>query len=301
MNKNLRKLIVGMAIAFFLVLMSPLLMAQNSPSPQPTPPTIQNAPVVLEGETLFFLQNSLGSLSFQERARRAGQNIQNFADNQALSLDTLEIYDGDKDNIPLTVINVDHVPLFSLSNADAKSADKSRPELAKEYLQKIKEAVIKYRQERSFQYLLKAISWSVFATVILVLAVIITNNIFARIYQKIKIWGESYIHPVRLGNWELIRANQLDDILAWLIRLTQAIVILGLLAFYFPFVFRQFPWTRSWAKAFEGYLLETLQAAGKAFAGYLPSLLTIILVIAATWFFLRLSKPFFRELGEGRF
>jgi hypothetical protein len=229
------------------------------------------------------------------------KNLRDFADNQALSIEELEVYTGDKDGIPLTVINAGNVSLIAISNTDAQIAGKSRPELAQEYFQKIKEAVSRYRQERGLKYLLGAALWSVIATVVLILALWITNNIFARIYQQIKAWGESYIRPVRVGNWELIRANQLDNILLWLARLAQAAIILGLLVAYFPFVFRQFPWTRGLAQTFEGYLLGTLQSGWQAFVNYLPSLLTIALVIVVTNFLLSLSKPFFRELGQGRF
>jgi small-conductance mechanosensitive channel len=303
MKKIGQTFITWLLVAFLIVTAIPLVVAQNSPSPQPTPPASQSAsaPVVLEDQTLFVIQTGLGGLSPQERAGRVNKSLEEFADNQALSLDELEVYTGDKDGIPLSVISGGNISLIGISNTDAQLAGKSRPELAQAYLEKIKEAVSRYRQERSLQYLLVATLWVVLATALLILALWITNNIFARIYQRLKVWEESYIHPVRLGNWELIRANQLDNIITWLIRLTQAAIILGLLALYLPFVLEQFPWTRELAKTLKGYLVATLQSGWQAFVGYLPSLLTIVLVLVVTSFLLRLSKPFFRELSEGAF
>jgi small-conductance mechanosensitive channel len=227
--------------------------------------------------------------------------LREFADNQALSLNELEMYTGDKDGIPLTAISAGSVSLISISDADAQLAGKPRSELGQEYFQTIKQAVSSYRQERSLQYLLRAALWSAIATISLIVVLLIANNIFARIYQRLKAWQETYIHPVRLGNWELIRANQLDDILTWLVRLVQTILILGLFVAYFPFVFKQFPWTRELAKTVESYLLATLQVGWQAFVSYLPSLFTIALIMIVASFLLNLSKPFFRELGEGRF
>ncbi|HEY9616229.1 MAG TPA: mechanosensitive ion channel family protein [Microcoleaceae cyanobacterium] len=299
MKRSLRTLIVGIALVFFLTITIPLMMAQNAPSP----PTSQSvgAPVVLEGTPLFILHTKLGSLSAQERAQRTSQNLREFADNQALSLNELEMYTGDKDGIPLTAISAGSVSLISISDADAQLAGKPRSELGQEYFQTIKQAVSSYRQERSLQYLLRAALWSAIATISLIVVLLIANNIFARIYQRLKAWQETYIHPVRLGNWELIRANQLDDILTWLVRLVQTILILGLFVAYFPFVFKQFPWTRELAKTVESYLLATLQVGWQAFVSYLPSLFTIALIMIVASFLLNLSKPFFRELGEGRF
>lgn len=303
MKKPLRTLIVGIALVFFLTVAIPFMGAQNAPSPPPSPPTSQTAgaPVVLDGKPLFVLQTQLGSLSAQERAQRTSQNLREFADDQALSLNELEMYTGDKDGIPLTAISAGSVSLTSISDTDAQLAGKPRSELGQEYFQTIKQAVSSYRQERSLQYLLRAALWSAIATISLIVVLLIANNIFARIYQRLKAWQETYIHPVRLGNWELIRANQLDDILTWLVRLVQAVLILGLFVAYFPFVLKQFPWTRGLAKTVEGYLVATLQAGWQAFANYLPSLFTIVLVVVVAAFLLNLSKPFFRELGEGRF
>jgi small-conductance mechanosensitive channel len=303
MKKILRTLIIGVAVAFFFAITIPLVVAQNGSSPQPTPAASQpnRAPVVLENQTLFVIQNPQGGLSVSERSERISQRLRDFAENQALSLDELEVYEADKDGIPVTVINAGNVALIAISNTDAQIAGKSRPELAQEYFQKIKGAVSRYRQERGLKYLLGAALWSAIATIALIVVLLITNNTFARIYQRLKVWGENYIRPVRLGNWELIRANQLDNIIALLVRITEAAIILGLLLFYFPFVFSQFPWTRKLAETFRGFLLGTLQGAWNAFVDYLPSLLTIVLVVALTSFLLSLSKPFFRELEGGTF
>jgi small-conductance mechanosensitive channel len=303
MKKIGQTFIIWLLVAFLIVTTIPLVVAQNGFSPQPTPPASQSssATVVLEGETLFVIQTQQGGLSVQKRAQRINQRLRDFAENQDISLDELEVYVGDKDGIPLTTVSAGNILLIAVSNADAQIADKSRLELAREYLQKIKEAVSVYRQERSLQYLLHATLWTVLATVTLIVTTFIANNIFAKIYHRLKVWQESYIHPVRLGNWELIRANQLDDIITWLARITQAAIILGLLVAYFPFVLKQFPWTRGLAKTFEGYLVGTLQSGWQAFVNYLPSLLTIVLVVVVTYFLVRLSKPFFRELGQGTF
>lgn len=303
MKKIGQTFITWLLVTFLMVTAIPLVVAQNSPSPKPNVPAIESnrGSVILDNETLFVIETELGGSSPSERSQRMSQSLKDFADNQALSLNELEIYTGDKDGIPLTVIRAGNLFLTTISSADAQIAGKPRPELATLYLEKIKAGVSRYREQRSLEYLLRASLWSVLATVALIIILLITNNVFARIDQRLKIWEESYIRPVRFGNWELIRANQLDNIILWLVRLVQVGMILGLLAAYFPFVLRQFPWTRRLAKTLEGYLVATLQTGWQAFINYLPSLLTIILVIVATQFLLSLSKPFFRELSTGTF
>lgn len=301
MNKILRRLITSLIIPLFLVISISFVVAQTSPSPQVSSSVTQSAsaPVVLGDETLFVLKAQQSGLSPHKRAQRTNKYLRDIAENQSLPLEELEIYEGDNDGIPLTAINAGNFLLIKISNQDAQMAGKSRPELAKEYFQKIKETITRYRQERTVQYLLWATFWSVIATIILIFALLIVNNVFARIYQRLKAWGKTAIRPVLLGNWELIRANQLDNIIIFFIRLIHAAIVLGLLVTYFPFVLRQFPWTRRLAKTLEGYLVETLAKGWQAFVAYLPNLLTIILVIVITYFLLSLAKPFFRELSEG--
>jgi small-conductance mechanosensitive channel len=303
MNKNLTTFITGIILAFLLTITMPLVVAQNTPSPHPTSPPSQDvtAPVVIENETLFFIQTSQSGLSIQERAGRINQRLRYFAENQDISLNQIEVYNGDKDGIPLTTISAGNILLMGISDKDAQKVGKPRPELAQEYSENIKNAVSLYRKERSLKYLLRGTLWCVVATVILIVVLLITNNVFTRIYQKLKNWQESYIHPVRIGNWELIRANQLDNIITWFVQFTQGVIILVVLITYFPFVLRQFPWTRGLAQTIEGHLIRILQGGWEAFVGYLPNLLTIVLVVMITYFLIRLSQPFFRELGQGTF
>jgi small-conductance mechanosensitive channel len=292
-----------MILAFFLAITVPLVVAQQTPFPQPKPSISQSvdAPVVFDGRRLFVIEKGLGNISAQNRAKTISTRLLQLAEDDSISLEDIQVYFGDKEGIPLTIISAGSISISALSDLDAQEAGKTRAELAQEYVQKIKEAVSRYRQERSLKYLLLATLWTVLATVALIVTIFIGNNIFARIYHRLKVWGETSIRPVRFGNWDLIRANQLDNLITWLTRLAQAVIILGLLVAYFPFVLKQFPWTRELAKTFEGYLLETLQTGWQAFVNYLPSLLTIVLVIVVTVFLLRLSKPFFQELSQGTF
>ncbi|MGL5035750.1 MAG: mechanosensitive ion channel family protein [Microcystaceae cyanobacterium] len=283
-------------LIFSLTAIAPIL-SQSLPSPTPSPQP--EGTVELFDESLFVLKAPIGGLSVKERAERMSQRLRDFAEDRSLSLAQLEIYDGEEDNIPFSMINAGNILLMLITNNDVKATGKERKELAQSYFDKIKYTVKNYREERNVEYLLKVSFWVVIATFIFIIILIVINNIFGRIYDRLKMWGESYIRPVKFGNWELIRANQLDDVITWIVRLAQTIMILSLLAIYLPFVLEQYPWTRKLARILQGYLLGTLKTIILAFLDYLPSLLIIIFVVAITVCVLRLSRPFFRELGDG--
>lgn len=294
---------------FILLLLIPLLIltsvdlmigkeSLSVPTTPPTPPS-EGVLVELDGNPLFVLKTRLGGLSLEQRVQRVNQRLKEFANHPEITVNEIEVYNADSDGIPLTTISVGSILLTTISNADAQAVGQSRQELAQEHLQRIKEAINRYREQRSWDYLLRGILWSVIATLALTLGLLIGNNLFHQIRQRIKIWGESYIRPVRLGNWEIIRPNQLDNIIIQLLRLGRVVIILGLLILYFPFIFKQFPWTKQLGKIFEAELSGTLQSGWQGFVIYLPSLLSILLVIVITYTLLRLAKPIFQELGEG--
>jgi small-conductance mechanosensitive channel len=211
----------------------------------------------------------------------------------------IQAYAGDKEGVPLTIISAGHITIVTLTDVDAQAAGKPRAELTQAYLQKIKAVVSHYRQDRSFQHLIRGVIFILIATVVLIISLWITNNIFARIYQKLKTWGNTYIRGFHIGSLELIRSNQLDSIVGFIARIVQAGIILGLFVVYIPFALRQFPGTRGLASTLDDYLLGVLQSAWNAFVDYLPNLFTVVLVIAIAYFLLRAAKPFFQELGEG--
>ncbi len=294
MKKSIQTLITWLIVTLVLIGAIPFVKAQTSPSPQST--SSIGVPVVFDGQTLLVIQNRLGSRSIEERSQRASKIIADFADNYDLTSDSLRVTSMDEEGIPLSGIIAGSNLVIFISEQDAKSAGKTRTELANEYLQQIRSAINQYRKERSPEHLIRGVIYSIPPTIILIFAIIIVSKFFARIQRRLVVWGEGYIQAIRLGNFEIIKANQLDNVIASLTRIIQRGIILSLLIVYFLFVFKQFPWTRDLASIFWGDLLGVLNSGWQLFINYLPSLLTITLVIFFVSFLHNLARTFFKEL-----
>lgn len=300
LKKALQSFMVWFLIAFFAIAAAPLVLSQQTPSPQPTSATSQMAgiPVVFEGQTLFTINSRVGTLSPKARQIRAETRIAEFAQDYELSIDDLTVNSVDE-GIPINFITAGHILITLVTEQDAKIAGKNRSELANEILQKIRSAVEQYRRERSFEHLLRGVVFSVLATLILIFVLGIINKLFARIYQGLLAWEESHIRPICLGEFEIIGVNQLDNVITFLIKIIQAVIVLGLFVTYFTFVLHQFPWTRNFTRTFWGQLLGKLQEGWQNFVAYLPSLLTIALILVGAYFLIRLFKGFFQKISEG--
>ncbi|UFP93510.1 mechanosensitive ion channel family protein [Gloeobacter morelensis] len=279
------------------------LSAQETSKTESKSPTAQTAAgaVALDGKTLFVIEVELGSASASERGKNTTERLVKFAQNQDQPLDALRIESGDKQGIPLTAISYPGGNLATFSEADARAAGKSRTALAKDSLEKIRSAVGRYRQERQTGYLLRSGAYTAVATVILLAALRVINHVFARLYRVLKAWENVYIRPIHIGSYELLQANQLDDLITFFARLVQIAVVLGLLAIYFPLVLDLFPWTRQIAAAFRGYFLSAFQTIGLAIIGYIPNVFFIISVVTVAYLALRFLRPLSEQLERETF
>jgi hypothetical protein len=111
-------------------------------------------PVKLEGETLFEFRASIDGLSNEQRAKTATDRIKKLADDNSILVEDLNITKVEG----IHLIQVDDNLLFALIQADAKAENKPIDELAQEYLEKVKNAIIEYREKRTFyQFGLRAL------------------------------------------------------------------------------------------------------------------------------------------------
>jgi len=260
---------------------------------------VEQLPVILDGKTLFTIENPLAGLSLEQRVNRINSRLQEFANDYQVSVDKLEIMESDSDGIPLTTITAEKFLLLIVSEKDATVAGKPRRELAEFYLEKIKEAVVTYRRERSLSYLLRGLAITALLTLLLWIIILILNQVFQQIYQRLKVWGETNIRPINIGNLELIKANYLDNIVTLITEISQKLIILGLLLGYLFIVLSLFPWTENIDLKLWQYLNQILTKAILELEAFLPNLLTIILIVILTYSLLRVCKPLFRQLGEG--
>ena len=60
-----------------------------------------------------------------------------------------------------------------------------------------------------------------------------------------------------------------------------------------PFLFSVFPWTQGWAEILFGWILTPLKKIGSGLIGYLPNLITIVIIYMVT----RYAIKFFRFLA----
>ncbi|MBW4432546.1 MAG: mechanosensitive ion channel family protein [Pelatocladus maniniholoensis HA4357-MV3] len=282
-------------IVALLIVINPLSAASQSPSPDDI--LINQAPIKLGDQTLFFIQDKFFSPSLNERAERISSRIQQVANNYAIPVDALRTSDVEAE--ATTIIYAQDVAILSVSDTDAKVVKLTRQALANQYLQIIKNAITQYREERSAIYLIRATILAFVSTIILIIMLCVLGNVMPHFYHWLDVLHERWIPNIRIQNFYLLSSQQISAILQGFVRIINLIFVMNLLFFYLYFVLSFFPQTKHLADNLFTSLTTLLLTVWKELLGYIPNLFIITLIILLTRYFLSFLKFIFQNI-EGR-
>lgn len=285
-------------IVFILIILIPFAYSQEN-----TPPTskasaiskIDGVTVVLGDQTLFVIKAGVGSFSASERSQAVTNRIETMAKDLTVPVNSLKISDQ-----PSTtdILSGDKV-IFTITDGDAKAAGKTRQELANEYLPKISNTIIQYRQERSLKNILFGVLYTVISTLALWLIFKILNQIFQKIFNGISNWQARSIPAVRIQNFELLPASRITYILNNIIKTIRLVLVLGILYIYVTLILSFFPWTKQISTNILNYFFLALESAIEGLVAYLPKFIALAIIIICAYYIIKFIRPVFRELGNG--
>lgn len=291
---------LGLFCLVLLLTLSPIFMiaAQNNTAKQGQETVLETLgegfPVMLDNQELFTVRQGIGSFSAQERAISIENRIKKVADDETLSPQDLQIKIDPEDKNPSIILG--DTVIATVTPKDAKLYSASQEQLAKQALARIKEGIIRYRQDRQPDNLLKDIIYTVSASVITGLLIWLIIQVSSRIFPTIQRLTNSIIPSIRLQNFEIISSHTIGRLVLQLLQVFRTLAILTFLYFYMTFVLRLFPWTRKFGDDFLQYFFQILDFFAQETAKYLPNIFVILLIIIITYYLLRAIRPFFTAI-----
>ncbi|MBE9243036.1 mechanosensitive ion channel family protein [Microcystis aeruginosa LEGE 00239] len=291
---------LGLFCLVLLLTLSPIFMiaAQNNPAKQGQETPLETLgevfPVMLDNQELFTIRQGIGSFSAQERAKSITDRIEKIADDDALSPEDLTIKIDPEDKNPSIILG--DTVIATITSKDAKLQAVSQEVLAERALAKIKAAIVRYRQERQPDNLLKDAVLTVSATLATVLIFWVIIFISSLVFPQIQRLITSLVPGVVFQNFEIISSQTIGIFSLRVLQFIRTLIILTILYFYLTFVLRLFPWTRKFGDGFLQYFFSALEVVSQEIAKYLPSIFIILLIIFITHYLLRAIKPFFTGL-----
>ena len=161
------------------------------------------APVKLEGKTLFRVRVNAKTQTAAERAEKFSEVILQLAQDPLFKPSTITVKDfglssdimaGDKVIVPVWTF-------------EAKLEGRPAEELARDYAEKIRQAIAAYQKEHSLSNLIRGIAKTILAFLILVALIFLINRGVRRLNRSIL--ATEKIHSVKFGEIEFFNADRI--------------------------------------------------------------------------------------------
>jgi small-conductance mechanosensitive channel len=279
--------------SFFLLLIS--FSGINAQAPADSIPAKPVGFPIIAKDTLFYINTGIGPYSAKQRAEQINKKITDYLANEDLLSDSLHIERSDRVND----ITCGDYLLMSIGPNDAEALGFSLERATDYYFQYLKTGLDK-TEPFSLQRLIINI---VIALVILsafLFGLKFYNRFFRAVYIKIHSQNGKLIKGISFKNYELLKSDVETSFFVYVIKGLRVAILVLVVYLLLPTLFSLFPWTQGIANTLFNYIMNPLKAMGNGFIEYLPKLLTIIVTVVVTGYFLKLINFFKVEIENGR-
>lgn len=162
------------------------------------------------------------------------------------------------------------------------------------------DAVTTAQREQAPARLLRGVMWTVLGTAIAIAAALGVLWLGRRLRGRIKRWLQRTEEAASPGSVRhlLTGVRIVGD---WLLRILVAVALFLVAEEWLRFTLGQFGFTRPWADAMTGWMLDLLRGWGHSIAGALPGLFAAILIFLLARLLTHTVSLTFRGVAEGRF
>jgi small-conductance mechanosensitive channel len=255
---------------------------------------VPTAPVEFEGTELFRVRG-VSSFPAPERARLIGDRLRAVAADRPIPADALRTVDGPT----ATQILAGDQAIMTVTDADAALERVDRPQLTAILLVRLREAIVKYREERSFTAVRRNAVNSLIATVVLAASVLALLWFWRWMDRFVMRRLAKRIHSVEIKSFEVMRAEQIATGLRNLLTLIRTTVILAFVLVYAGFVLAQWPWTRGASRNMVDFAIGPLEVIARGIVVNIPSFVFLVVLFFVIRVLLRLVRLFFDAVGRG--
>jgi small-conductance mechanosensitive channel len=259
--------------------------------------TVVSVPVTLANDTLFYINCNIGSFSAEVRAASITDKIKLISKEKGFHCDSIHVIDFEN----FAEVVYKDIVIMGITPADAQATGKNLNVLAHDYEKNIGNAIVKYKQMRDWKYLLLHISSAILIVVAQYFVIKLVNILFRRISNIVEKLKNRKIKTVKVKSFQLLDETRTIKLLKSCINIVRWLVILLLLYLTVPFIFSVFPPTRGIADKLFGYILGPVQKILMGLAGYIPNLITIIVIVLVFRYLIKGLRYLADEISKGRF
>jgi len=279
------------ALVFFPAI---LLAQQVSREVQASDVKIISAPVVLNLDTLFSIENKSTGYPVELRAKEISERLKALTDNYNTLTDS--IYLRNKDEFIEVMYNNDLA--FMVTPNDAKCSGLPIAQLASLRLEAVKNT-IHIEKPLSTKEWLKRLGYFLLSVLLLITFIKLINWFFRKLNMRL-----SKIEKVFLKNKRNILKyfipTKTANIFVFISNILRIGIIVLFLIVYLPFMFSFFPWAERLADLFYGYISTPIKYVVFGFIDFIPSLFFIIIIAFITRYVVRVVREVSEDVELGR-
>jgi small-conductance mechanosensitive channel len=251
-------------------------------------------PVKLEGKVLFYLRVNTKFDTAQKRAEVLSESILKLAKDPLFNPQSITVRDSE---LSSDIMAGDRV-IYPLWEFEARVVGKPANELARDYADKIRQAIASYQDEHSLRNLIIGIVKTVLALFALIILVILVNRGMRRLNRAIL--ASNRIRSVKIGELEFFTADRIKAVITIAVKMVRVLIILVLLYSYLHLGLSFFPATQRYAFKLYDSVLGALSSMGKAILDQTPSLVFLVVLFFVTRYILKTLRFFFEQVNEGK-
>lgn len=251
-------------------------------------------PVTLDGQTLFSLRVKAKSFTPELRAQTISERLLRLARDPLFQVRNIRIEDNE---LSSDIFAGDQI-IMVVWAFEAKVEGQTAPVLARDYAEKIRQAIAAYQERHSLRNLIIGVIETILAFVVLVLLTILVNRGARRLNQAVL--ASDRIQAVKIGDFEFFTADRIKAVVISLVKVVRFLVILFLLYTYFHLGLSFFPATQRYSLQLYNSILSAIGAIGEAIWDQTPALTFLLVVFFLTRYLLKTLRFFFDQISAGK-
>jgi len=251
-------------------------------------------PVEIDGRPILIVYASVGGVTPQERAQAIQERILDLAKRKNIVPEAIHTVDRGV----WTEIAAGNERIMGITEADAKIARRKRSELAAEYAEIIRQVVLRYRLDHTWEKFILGGSYTVLATIGLVAILLSIVRIRRRTRPKVDRWLQSFEVKSPVPSPKVRLRRYMGTMFVAISRIFFWILNLALIQAYGTLVLSFFPATKYASYQITNWLLSELANVGEMVIEYIPQLILILIICLVTSYLIKINKYIFAEIRD---
>ena len=253
-------------------------------------------PVVVEGDTLFYLYTKRGGYTPLQRAEMIDAAIMQLGKRFTLHPDSVYIESSDI----VTDLMYGNKVIASFTDQDGLWEGRSREQLATDKRKIVVQKLKELKEEHSLWQLGKRILYIVLVLAGQYLLFWLTGWLFRKLKVRIQKLKDTRLKPISIQNYELLDTQRQVNLLIFLSNLLRYVIMLLQLLITVPLLFAIFPQTKGLAYQIFSYIWNPIKNILVGIVDYIPNLFAILIICFAVKYLVRLVHYLSREVEAGR-